>query len=530
MKDFATLIVEIDQTNKTNNKVEAIEKYFHIAQPEDKLWAIALLSGRRPRSIVNTTRLRDWAQEASGISSWLFDESYSVTGDLSETIALLLEQKNQTQEKSLIYWMEHLESIRKENEEKKKEIILADWHSLSYYERFIYNKLLMGGFRIGVSQQLVVKALAKVTKLEVNVVSHRMMGHWDPFTDSFNDLFSESATHDISRPYPFYLAYALEQDLSALGEVSEWQAEWKWDGIRGQLIKREGEIFLWSRGEDLITEKFPEFLKLAEIIPDGTVLDGEILPVKNEKILSFNELQTRIGRKNLSSKILADLPIALLAYDLLEFKGEDIRDKPFSERRKILEQLVSEIKKDEIVFTVAPIRFRSWEELIHQRTLSREMNSEGLMLKRLNSPYETGRKKGNWWKWKVDPFTMDAVLVYAQRGHGRRANLYTDYTFAVWDNGVLVPVAKAYSGLTDKEILEVDSFIKKNTKEKFGPVRSVTPELVFELAFEGINSSPRHKSGIAVRFPRISRWRKDKPASEADTLDNLKALLKKHGS
>jgi DNA ligase 1 len=526
MREFATLITELDQTNKTNAKISALVKFFKEAPDEDKLWAIALLTGKRPKRTVNSTQLSTWATEAGKIPDWLFAESYDVVGDLSETIALLLPDPDSQHNFSLSFWMQYLKSLEKLDEQEKKQKILYAWSAMDHYERFVFNKLITGGFRLGVSQQTVVNALSKYIGVTAASITHRLMGKWDPQNVTFNELvLSENATEDISRPYPFYLAYQIENEPADLGKPDEWQAEWKWDGIRGQIIKRDGQIFTWSRGEELITEKFPEFITLKDVLPDGTVIDGEILGFKNEAPLPFSMLQTRIGRKNVGKKLLTDVPVILYAYDLLELGGEDLRDLPLTERRQMLVNLIHKINRSEVLRLSPELTFSDWKHLHELRAISRENFSEGIMLKRYTSSYEAGRKKGNWWKWKVDPYTIDAVLIYAQPGHGRRAGLYTDYTFAVWKDEQLVPFAKAYSGLTDKEIVEVDKFIRQNTLEKFGPVRSVKPDLVFELGFEGINRSPRHKSGIALRFPRILRWRKDKPSSEADTLQNLYSLL-----
>ena len=530
MKNFASLIIDLDQTNKTNAKIEALERYFHSAPDEDKLWAIALLSGRRPRSTVNSSKVREWANEAAGIPEWLFHESWSVVGDMSETIALLLPDNPAGVEHSLRWWMLEIIAMGEKTDEEKKRFITGSWSQLSYFERFVFNKLIGGSWRIGVSQKIVIKALANVLSMDANKIAHRLMGNWTPENITFTELLQESDSDDISRPYPFYLAYALDTGPHVLGDPHEWQAEWKWDGIRGQMIKRGGELFVWSRGEDLVTDKFPEFHLLKGMLPEGTVIDGEILPFRNGMPLPFNVLQTRIGRKNITPKILKDAPIVFVSYDMLEWEGRDVRELPLQERRKMLENLVQAVNKP--VLRLSPVvEFSDWDQLVEERKRSRELLSEGIMLKKLDSQYETGRKRGNWWKWKVDPLTIDAVLIYAARGSGRRANLYTDYTFAVWDDkGVLIPFTKAYSGLTDQEIREVDTFIKKNTLEKFGPVRSVTPELVFEIAFEGIAASSRHKSGIALRFPRILRWRKDKPPKEADTIETLREILKQYGT
>jgi len=537
MKAFAQLFTSLDETNKTNEKVKVLKDYFNCVPDTDKMHMLALFTGRKPKRIINSTQVRTWATEVTNLPVWLFEESYHVVGDLAETMALLMPQNTtSTGDKTLTDWIGELNDLSNRSEEERKLWLIESWNMLDTQERFVFNKLLTGSFRVGVSQNLVIKALADITGLDTATLTHRIMGNWMPETYTYQQLIQEQgAADDISRPYPFFLAYPIQEtsekqksagDLkSALGNTADWQAEWKWDGIRAQLIKRDGKIFIWSRGEDLATEKFPELHPFLNELPDGTVLDGEILSFQNGQPMPFNVLQTRIGRKNLNKKILEESPVALIAYDCLEYAGNDIRSKTQSERRKILEQLQSATKYPEIFRISALIAFNTWHDLAAIREQSRAMIAEGIMLKRKSATYQVGRKRGDWWKWKIDPFSVDAVMIYAQKGHGRRADLYTDYTFAVWDGDKLVPFAKAYSGLTDAEINKVDYFVKRNTLEKFGPVRTVKPELVFEIGFEGINRSTRHKSGIALRFPRILRWRHDKPKEEADTLDNLKALL-----
>ena len=537
MKAFAQLFTSLDETNKTNEKVKVLKDYFNCVPDTDKMHMLALFTGRKPKRIINSTQVRTWATEVTNLPVWLFEESYHVVGDLAETMALLMPQNTtSTGDKTLTDWIGELNDLSNSSEEERKLWLIESWSMLDTQERFVFNKLLTGSFRVGVSQNLVIKALADITGLDAATLTHRIMGNWMPETYTYQQLIQEQgAADDISRPYPFFLAYPIQEtsekqksagDLkSALGDTADWQAEWKWDGIRAQLIKRNGKIFIWSRGEDLATEKFPELHPFLNELPDGTVVDGEILSFQNGQPMPFNVLQTRIGRKNLNKKILEESPVALIAYDCLEYAGNDIRSKTQSERRKILEQLQSATKYPEIFRISALIAFNTWHDLAAIREQSRAMIAEGIMLKRKSATYQVGRKRGDWWKWKIDPFSVDAVMIYAQKGHGRRADLYTDYTFAVWDGDKLVPFAKAYSGLTDAEINKVDYFVKRNTLEKFGPVRTVKPELVFEIGFEGINRSTRHKSGIALRFPRILRWRHDKPKEEADTLDNLKALL-----
>lgn len=526
MKRFADMFTLLDQTNKTGEKTDIISDYFSAAPDSDKLWVLYLFSGRKLKKYFNARQLWGWAVEYSGLPEWLADESYHSVGDMAETISLILPPPLKRSSKTLSEWIKYLESLKELNEEEKKKKIISALNSLSQEERFVFIKIITGGFRIGVSQKIVINALSNLTHIETNIISHRLMGNWHPDGVSYNDLvFGDENYEDISKPYPFYLAYPMEGEPASLGEPVDWQAEWKWDGIRGQVIFRNGELFVWSRGEELVTDKFPEFNELTKFLPEGTVIDGEIICFSEGKPLSFNVLQTRIGRKNLTPKIINEAPVSLIMYDIMEYKGEDIRSKSLLQRRKLLEELAVKASDSKTLVLSPIIEYKSWDSLKKIRESSRENVSEGIMLKKKSSQYGVGRKKGDWWKWKIDPYTIDGVLIYAQKGHGRRADLYTDYTFGVWEGGQLITFAKAYSGLTDAEIMEVDSFVKKNTLEKFGPVRTVKPELVFEIAFEGIAESKRHKSGVAVRFPRIARWRKDKPASEADTLANLKKLL-----
>lgn len=529
MRSFAQLFQELDQSNKTSDKLEALKHYFLTAVDADRLWTLALFTHKRPKRQVNTRLLRTWACEWAGIPDWLFEESYQTVGDLAETLSLLLPLTPESQDSSLAYWINYLMDLENLEEEEKKEKILFAWKVLSKEERFVFTKIITGGFRIGVSQNLVTQAVADAFGMEKTEVAHRIMGDWDPSSIDFQSLIlSKNLSDDLSRPYPFYLAHALDKEFGDLGELTNWQVEWKWDGIRGQLIRRKGETYIWSRGEDLVTEKFPELTEMAKSLPEGTVLDGEILCYADERPLPFSLLQTRIGRKNVSKKYLKEAPVSFIAYDVLELKGKDIRNLPIKERRRLLEALSINISHQK--FRISPlVKANSWEHLQEIHRDSRKIMAEGFMLKHQDSPYEVGRKRGNWWKWKIDPLTIDGVMIYAQKGHGRRADLYTDYTLAVWENDKLVPFAKAYSGLTDAEIREVDKYVKQNTQERFGPVRTVKPGLVFEIAFEGIQESPRHKSGIALRFPRIQRWRKDKPIEEANTLGDLKELLEVYG-
>jgi len=532
MKNFAQLIKTLDSSNKTNVKVDALTTYFKNASPEDKVWTIAILSHRRPPRPVNTTLLRIWANELANIPLWLFEESYHIVGDLAETIALIIPTTKEHSDKSLTEYLQEIIALKKKSDSEKKEYLHENWLALNYYERFVFTKLITGSLRIGVSQKLMTRALSKAEDVDEDALAYKLMGNWNPNKITFQELILDEKSSDyLSKPYPFYLAYPIEGEVNNLGNPEEWSIEHKWDGIRSQTIIRENEIYVWSRGEELVTDKYPEFKSFVGIIPDGTVIDAEILAFPENEIGTFNDLQARIGRKTISASLLEKVPVILKAYDILEWGGKDIRNLPYSERRLLLEQLYDSIKDKTPHFQLSErVLLHSWEEVTAERMRAREMKSEGLMIKRNDSTYQVGRKKGDWWKWKVEPLVIDAVLTYAMRGHGRRSNLFTDYTFALWqtnDKGEkeLVTFAKAYSGLTDAEFRKVDDFIKKNTLERFGPVRSVTPQLVFEIGFEGIALSKRHKSGIATRFPRILRWRQDKKIEDANSIEDLKSMI-----
>ena len=530
MHRFATLFTRLDQTTKTNAKVAALAEYFRDAPDDDKLWTIALLSGRRPRRSVTTTLLRQWSAERAGIPLWLFEEAYPIVGDLAETIALVLPPPETRRDKGLADWISDIRALSDRDETERRSAILDAWNGLETTERFVFNKLITGGFRMGVSRKLMTRALSQATGRDEADLAHRLMGDWTPDTTTFDGLVhTPDPAADLSKPYPFYLAYQLDDPVEKLGDPGEWVAEFKWDGIRGQLIRRGGDFHLWSRGEELMTDRFPELAAALDFLPDGTVLDGEVLAWEGDRPLPFARLQKRIGRKTVPRKLLTEAPVILYAYDLLEAGGTDLRTLPYGERRACLDSLLANMPGT-APFRASPLlAFYTWDTLTAIRATSRERGAEGLMLKRRDAPYRDGRRKGDWWKWKVDPLMIDAVMIYAQQGHGRRANLFTDFTFAVWNGNDLVPFTKAYSGLTDAEFREITSWVRKNTLERYGPVRAVRPEHVFEIAFEGIQESPRHKSGIALRFPRMNRWRKDKPLSEANTLDDLKAMLAAYG-
>jgi DNA ligase-1 len=560
MKAFAELYAELDATTSSNAKLAAMQHYFAEAAPEDAAWAVYFLSGGRPRQLVPVRILRALAVEISGLSPWLFEESYQAVGDLAETISLVLPEALHSSNDGLAVWIEDkLLPLRGETPQVLAERLPALWSQLDRQSLMLCIKLITGSFRVGVSKLLVTRALAAMAGLDSKRVAQRLVGYTDlsnrPSAPGYLKLIAAESTDEHAQrggqPYPFFLAHALSQPVeqfeALLGPASHWQVEWKWDGIRAQVVKRDGRLWVWSRGEELVTERFPEFDSLVHCLPEGTVIDGEIVAWKTEQsttedfnphspaspaVKPFALLQQRIGRKTLDKKILEEVPVVVLAYDLLEWQGEDWRNQPQAKRRTQLEHIVA--RGNNPVLLLSPmLSGEDWFDLARQRQASRRLGVEGMMLKARDALYGVGRTKdmGVWWKWKVDPFSVDAVLIYAQRGHGRRASLYSDYTFAVWDGPpdaserALVPFAKAYSGLTDEEMRQVDSIVRKTTVEKFGPVSSVTPSLVFELGFEGIALSRRHKSGIAVRFPRMLRWRQDKSVEEADNLGTLQDLL-----
>lgn len=546
MKAFATLYARLDATTSSNAKLAAMQDYFHHAPATDAAWAVYFLAGGRPRRLVPTKLLRALAIKAAALPEWLFEESYQSVGDLAETIALLLPASANTSTEGLATWVEDkLLPLRASPPDQLLMILTPLLQQLDQVGKFVCIKLITGSFRVGVSKLLVTRALATLAGIDAKRIAQRLVGYTDlaarPSAEAYLRLVAAVSDNGQDermqgQPYPFFLAHPLQAasaDFDAqIGPPSEWQIEWKWDGIRAQLVKRDGQLWVWSRGEELMTDRFPELAALAPQLPDGTVIDGEIVVWRDDKVQSFALLQQRIGRKTLTAKMLDRIPVAVLAYDLLEWQGVDWRDRPQSARRAQLEILVAACGQPQL--RISPLLSgNNWADLQRQREASRRLGVEGMMLKNKQARYGVGRTKdvGVWWKWKIDPYTVDAVLIYAQRGHGRRASLYSDFTFAVWDapphvtERKLLPFAKAYSGLTDAEMREVDAIIRKTTVEKFGPVRSVTPTMVFELGFEGIALSPRHKSGVAVRFPRMLRWRQDKPLAEADTLQTLRELL-----
>jgi DNA ligase-1 len=526
VKRFAALYDSIDGTTSTNAKVAAMVDYFHVAPPADAAWAIFFLAGRRLKRLIPSAAIRDWTLAATELEPWLLEESYAVVGDGAETATLLLDQVavETSDDASLTEWVEQrILPLRDLDPSTQQARVGAWWRTVDRSQRFMLLKILTGELRVGVSHTLVVRALAKAAGLPATTIAARMMGDWNPSAEWLGRLLSaEHTDDDRSRPYPFFLASPLEGAVESLGPREDWLVEWKWDGIRAQLVQRAGAVHLWSRGEELITHRFPEISAAATHLPDGTVLDGEVLAYRDDRPLPFAALQQRIGRQKQVAQMARAVPVVFMAYDQLEEEGIDCRSRPLGERRAMLERRLAQPG----VLRLSPIvTAPSWSELAELRSQSRPRGVEGLMLKRRTSPYAVGRRRGDWWKWKIDPYSIDAVLIYAQPGSGRRASLLTDYTFGVWEQEELIPIAKAYSGLSNEEIAELDKWIRRHTKERFGPVRHVEPVHVFELGFEGIASSSRHRSGIALRFPRMLRWRTDKPPAEADTLDDVRRIL-----
>lgn len=524
MKRFAALYQELDRTTRSSVKVDAIRRYFERTPPADAAWGLWFLCGNRLRTAVKTARLKAWAAQRAGIPEWLFDACHDTVGDLAETVALALPPAAGASELPLHLWVERrLLPLGGMDEAAQRSVLLAAWDGLPELERFVLNKLITGALRVGVSRQLALRGLALATGSDPERLALGVAGGWQPSAAAFAALLAGEGG-GVAQPYPFFLAHPLPGAPEELGDRADWLAEWKWDGIRAQLIHRDGQVNLWSRGEEPVAQQFPEVAAAGAALPPGTVLDGELLAWRDGACLPFARLQRRLGRKAPGARIRAEVPAALLAFDLLEWCGEDVRRQPLAWRRERLEALFARLPSG-LALVLSPLVAGDWAALAAAHAASRDRGAEGLMLKRLASAYGVGRPRGEWWKWKVAPLSADAVLMYAQSGHGRRAGLLTDYTLGVWNAGELVPFAKAYSGLTDAEIAEVDRLVRRHATERFGPVRAVPPLLVFEVGFEGIQPSRRHKSGLAVRFPRLLRWRRDKRPEDADTLDSLRALL-----
>ena len=527
MRRFARLYDALDRTTRTHDKVAALEAYFAEAPAADAAWAIPILSGQKLVRAVSGRNLRRWAAEETGYPDWLIDASHAAVGDLSETLADLLGAASAAPERPLHRVIEaSVLPLDRCDEAAARRVIAGAWAELPALETFLYLKLIRGSLRVGVSRKLVVRALAERAGLEAAVIAHRLSGAWRPSAAAFRALLAPvDERSDPARPYPFFLAQPIEEATEELGPVDDWQIEWKWDGTRAQLIRRAGRPIVWSRGEELVTDAFPEIREAARGLPEGTVADGEIVAWEDGEPLPFSLLQRRLNRKSAEPALFREVPVAFLAFDLLEDQGTDIRARPQDERRRRLEAVVADLEPEGAIRLSPLLPAPSWDELAERLAEARRRGAEGFMLKRRDAAYGVGRPRGPWWKWKVPPYTVDAVLVYAEHGHGKRAGLFTDYTFAAWDGDALLPVAKAYSGLSDREIGELDRWIRRNTVARHGPVHEVAPSLVLELAFERVQPSARHKSGLAVRFPRMRRRRDDKRPEDADRIESLRALI-----
>lgn len=557
MRQFAALYQALDESPSTRRKQDALLSWLREADDRDAAWAIYFLAGGRPQRAIGTRVLRQVALELSGLPEWLFEECYQAVGDLAETISLVIpntvspDTEAAAPDWSLADWMEQgILPLRAQSDWQAVQALRAWWPTLQPIERFLLVKLIGGGFRVGIAKQLVIRTLAEHAQIDATRMAQRMMGYTDrkhyPSAQDYRRLLDPALqVRESGQPYPFFLAHPLTQPPEEqLGELRAWQVEGKYDGIRAQVVRRADSVWIWSRGEELISDSFPEVCAAALRWPAGTVVDGELLVWEPDQPIPapFARLQTRLGRSQPTARLQREQPVRLLAYDLLEWQYTDWRPRPLRERRVQLEWLAAQ----GLLHAAPLICARDWTELAAIRANAREQVHEGLMLKDLEGAYGVGRTRqvGQWWKWKLDPLTVDAVLIYAQAGHGRRAGLYTDFTFAVWtrpprnaeeakaaiarstDTDLqLVPIAKAYSGLSDAEFKSLDAILRKTTREKFGPVRSVEPTQVFEIGFEGIARSPRHKSGVALRFPRMLRWRTDKPLHEANSLPDLESLL-----
>jgi len=576
MRQFCQLFRQLDRSTGSHERVAALVAHFGSVPPEDAAWALHCLLGKQRRRLLTARRLREIALDLTAMPEWLFQASHAQVGDSAETIALLVggsaeaaagiatrpqeDEARVDADQPLHRWMERiLPALAALPEAEQAVEIQRLWSELSVEEVLVMVKLLTGSFRVGVGAGLVIRALATLSGLESVELQQRLMGPFEPSAAAFNELLQPEASQErpSSRPYPFFLASPLEAGRLSDLDPAQWLVEWKWDGIRGQLIRRGGAGFLWSRGEELINGSFPDLLQQADTLPDGLVLDGEVLvwPAGQERPEPFAVLQRRLGRRSPTATLLRSIPAAFVAYDLLESEGIDRRKEPLQRRRERLVELMTSGVSGALRLS-DDLPLSDWNDLEAWREKARDAGAEGLMLKLLASPYGSGRRRGSWWKHKLEPMRLDAVLLYARNGSGRRANLYTDYTFGLWASADspgtdasplasspldstapggggatpgqerrLVSFASAYSGLSDAEIQELDRWIRRHTTERYGPVRAVAPELVFELAFEGVQRSGRHRSGLAVRFPRISRWRRDKPAAEADTLTAALALI-----
>lgn len=523
MQNFIELFKNLDSLNSTNRKLILLKEYFKTEKEENLDFAIYLLSGKKRKKLVSTKLLKELLLKFANLDEWVFEECYAEVGDFAETVNLLLPiSYNNLANCDLKRDYISLTNITKL--EDKINYILQCWQTYNFYARFLFNKIISGTLRIGVSDGLVIKALSEVFSISPHSCAQILMGNWNPTSTTICSKLKNNNIKPVSTPYPFCLAQTFDKQIEPT-KLSEWIIEKKYDGIRCQIIKRNNEVYIWSRGEEILNEQFPDLIDAFQALDNGTVIDGELLAyTTNFEIDSFNKLQKRLNKKNPSKKLILEIPCFVIAYDILEFNGKDIRFYPLKERKLILSELCKS-KTISLLKISEEYTFKNWDEVVTFKSTCKRNHCEGLMFKKIDEIYVSGKRVNSWIKWKFQPYTLDAILLYAQKGRGKRSGLYTDYSFGLWNNNELVPFAKAYSGLSNKEIHELNQWIKQNTLEKFGTVRLVKPQHVFEIAFEGINISKRHKSGFAVRFPRILRWRKDKLVHEANHIEDLKKLI-----
>jgi len=518
MRLFGQLLQACLQEPKTLQKISLLSDYFNEESPENMPMALHFLMGENMGRFCSGRQLREWAAQLLGLPDWLVDESYEALGDNSETISLLFPNKPSSLAHDLKAVCERIQQLKSEPIDVKKDWIIDVWSKSSRDDIYTFNKLLGGGIRIGASKKNVLKALSRTVHLDVDILEQRLLGTWEPTKIAYDALVNpDDIAGKGTCPYPFFLASPIQDVDATLMPFSDWQIEPKWDGIRAQLVHRQEGTQLWSRGNDLISDQFPDILDSASELPYG-VYDGEVLAWGADGPQPFADLQKRLNRKKVTRQLLASIPCIMMLYDCLEFEGVDVREQALHERCKKIRDLRPPF------YTSNPLTLNGVSALNDYVKNARNNRVEGVIIKRLSSAYKSGRVRGDWWKLKVDPLLLDVVIMYAQKGKGIRSGLFTDYTFGVWDNNQLVPIGKAYSGLTNDEIKQVHQILNNHLTDRFGPVRGVSPCVVLEVAFDSIQESPRHKSGLALRFPRINRLRLDKPVEEANSLEDARAL------
>ena len=522
MRAFAALLESILLTPSRNQKLALMVQYFKETPDPDRGYALSILTNELSFNQVKPAFLKKIVLDK--VDPVLFDMSYDYVGDLAETIALLWPEENNDELPPLFHIVHEMDTLKPSEIQNK---VMGYLSSGTATERWALIKMVTGNLRVGVSARLAKTALAEMGQKDIDDIEHLWHGLSTPYLDMFAWLDGKAEAPKIESFqtfHPMMLSNPIDEEKDFIKmEPSDFQAEWKWDGIRIQLAIDGESKKLYSRTGDDISNSFPD---LTDSLKGQGVLDGELLVGNDFSAASFNALQQRLNRKTVSAKMMTDYPAFIRVYDILFDGEEDVRALPLSERRGRLESWVEKNANSKL--DISPIiDFASWEQLGQTRIQGAEdLDHEGIMIKRKDSVYVAGRPKGAWYKWKRNPCRVDAVLMYAQRGHGKRSSFYSDYTFGVWDKDMIVPVGKAYFGFTDLELVQLDKWVRNHTTERYGPVRQVEHEMVFEVAFDSIHESARHKSGVAMRFPRINRIRWDKPAKEADTIENLRKLIK----